>query len=82
MAGNEKIFSSLAISELFLDDAKVEILLISWHFFGAFLVAPNTRPFIDTLIFWYIKGFQVIHNKVKFHLCLVCSSGVLKFQSF
>ena len=32
MDGSEKIPFFLALSELVLDDAKVEILLISWHF--------------------------------------------------
>ena len=32
MDGSEKISFSLALSELVLDDAKVEIRLISWHF--------------------------------------------------
>ena len=80
MDGSEKIPFSLALSELVLDDAKVEILLMSWHFSGDFLVAPPTHPFIDTLVFWYIKGVQVIHIWVKFHLCLIGSSRVLKFQ--
>ena len=53
--------------------------------FIAFLVVfwmPPTRPFIDTLIFWYIKGVQMIHIWLKFHLCLICSPRVLKFQMF
>ena len=56
MDGSEKISISLAFSKLVLGDLKVEILLISWHFLVVFLVAPPTRPFIDTLIIWYVKG--------------------------
>ena len=81
MDGSEKIPFSVALSELVLDDAKVEILLIS-AFSGGFLVAPPTLPFIDTLMFWYIKGVQVIHIWAKFHLCLICCSRVFKFKMF
>ena len=44
--------------------------------------AAPTRPFIDTLMFWYIKGVHVIHIWAKFHLCLICRSRVLKFHMF
>ena len=30
----------------------------------------STRPFIDTLIIWYVKGVQVVQIWTKFHLCL------------
>ena len=68
---------SLVFSKLVFDNVKVKILFISWHFLEFFLVAP-----IDTLIFWYIKGVQVVHIWEKFHLCLICNSQVLKFQLF
>ena len=58
MDGSEKIPISLPFSKLVLDDVKVELLLISWHFLVVFLVAPPTHPLIDTLIFWYIKGAE------------------------
>ena len=57
MDGSEKIPISLPFSKLVLDDVKAEILLISWHFLVIFWLRP-THPFIDTLIFWYIKGVQ------------------------
>ena len=55
-------------------------------FSGGFLDVPPspppTRPFIDTLMFWYNKGVQVIHIWAMFHLCLICSSRVLKLRMF
>ena len=79
MDGSEKISISLAFSKMVLDDVKVEILLISWHFLGC---AP-TRPFIDTLIIWYVKGVQVVQIWSKFRICLIiCSSRVLELQMF
>ena len=51
---------------------------IFWSFFRC----ASANPFIDTLFFWYIKGVQVVHIWHKFHLCLICSSRVLKFQMF
>ena len=83
MDGSEKILNSFSgFSKLVLDDVKVEILLISWHFWWFFSTASPNRPFIDTLMFWYIKGVQEVHIWAKFHLCLICSSQVLKFQMF
>ena len=29
--------------------------------FGSFLPAPHTHQFVDTLIFLYMKGLQVVH---------------------
>ena len=81
MDSNEKIPFFLALSELVLDDANGDFLNFM-AFSGDFLVAPSTRPFIDTLMFWYIKGVQVINIWTKFHLCLICSSRVFKFQMF
>ena len=71
---SETIPISLAFSKLILDDVEVKILLISWHFWY-FFGCTLTYPFIDTLIFWYIKG-----GIYKFHLCLICSLQALKFQ--
>ena len=51
-------------------------------FFGGFLDASPFHPFIYTLSFWYMKGTQEVHTWAKFHLCLVCSSRVFKFQMF
>ena len=68
MDGIEKIPFSLALSELVLDDAKIEIFLISWHFLVVFWLHLPVCPFIDTLMFWYIKGVQVAHTWAKFHL--------------
>ena len=45
-----------------------------------FFVCAPTRPFIDTLISWYMKGVEVVHIYVKFHVCLICSFRVFKFQ--
>ena len=81
MDGSEKIPIYLVFSKLVLDDVKVKILLISWHFLDFFSWCP-THPFIDTLIFWYFNGVQVVHIWDKFHLCLICSSQVFKFQMF
>ena len=80
MDGREKVPFSLALSELALDDAKVEILLISLDFLVFFWLRPAPAP--HPPIFWYIKGVQVIHIWAKFHLCLICNSRVLKFQMF
>ena len=51
-------------------------------FFGGFLDVPPSHLFIYTLIFWYMKGIQEVHIWAKFHLCLICSSRVFKFQMF
>ena len=51
-------------------------------FFGGFLDTPPSHPFIYTLIFWYMKGIQEVHIWAKFHLCLISSSRVFKFQMF
>ena len=70
MDGSETIPFCLALSELVLDDAKVEILLILWHFLVVFWLLPplpKTRPFSDTLMFWYVKGVHVIYTWAKFH---------------
>ena len=51
-------------------------------FSGVFFVAPLPIHSLTPYFFWYIKGVQVVHIWHKFHLCLICSSGVLKFQMF
>ena len=51
-------------------------------FFGGFLDASPFHPFIYTLIFWYMKDIQEAPIWAKFHLCLICSSLVFKFQMF
>ena len=79
MDGSEKISYSLVLSELVLHDAKVEILLSSWHFLVVFWLRP---PPAASFMFWYIKGVQVTHIWAKFQLCLICSSRALKFQMF
>ena len=46
-----------------------------------FLDAPFSRTFIYNLISWYIEGIQEeVYILVKFHLCLICSSRVFKYQ--
>ena len=51
-------------------------------FLGGFLDAPFARPLIDNLIFLQEKGIEVVHILAKFHLCLICSSQVFKFEMF
>ena len=51
-------------------------------FFGSFSYASPFHPFIYTFIFWYMKIIQEVHIWAKFHLCLICSSRVFKFQMF
>ena len=51
-------------------------------FFGGFLDASIFHPFVYILIFWYMKGIQEVHILAKFHLCLIFSSRVVKFQMF
>ena len=46
------------------------------------LYAPLSCTFIYNLIFWYMEGIQEVDIWVKFHLCLICSSQVFKFQIF
>ena len=84
MDGCEKIPNYLVFSKLVLDDVKVNILLISWHFLELLFVAtPPTHSFTPLFFcFWYIKGFQVVHMWDKFHLHLTCSSQVLEFDMF
>ena len=49
-------------------------------FFGGFLHALLTRPFVDTLILWLVKSIGVVHIWVKFHFCLFCASLVFNVQ--
>ena len=50
--------------------------------FGGFLDASPCHPFIYTLIFCCMKGIQEVDIWAKFHLFLICSSRVFKFQMF
>ena len=52
-----------------------------YSIFCVFVGAP-TRPFIDTFISWYMKGVEVVHICVKFHVCLICTFRVLKSEIF
>ena len=81
MDGSDKIPISLAFSKLVLDDVKVEILLILWHFLFFSLRPPPVHSLTPSF-FFDIKGVQVVYIWAKFHLCLICSSRVLKFQMF
>ena len=51
-------------------------------FLGGFLDAPLSRPLMDNLIFLQEKGIEVVHILAKFHLCLICTSQVFKFEMF
>ena len=76
MDGIGKISISLAFSKLVLDDVKVEILLISWHFlhlklsqktnflahFEMFLVYAFLRLTSYTPVFYQIKHLVEVHN--------------------
>ena len=61
---SKKIPSFIAFFKLFLFDLKVEIMLISWHFFMAFCIQPPlfpappypSPPLIVTLIFLQLEG--------------------------
>ena len=66
--------SLIAFFKLFLRDVKVEVLLISRHFFGGFLDAPPTRPFIATPVFMQIKAVEVVHMSCYFYSHLTCNS--------
>ena len=50
--------------------------------FEIFFDAPLSHKFVENLIFWYMKGVQEVCISAKFHLCLICSSWVFKFQMF
>ena len=79
MDGSEKIPFSIALSELVLDEAKVEILLISWHFLVIFwlrfwaLSPPNMtrfcRNFDQRYVFHNTKTLSEQSFKIK------CLSG-------
>ena len=51
-------------------------------FFGVFLDDVPTSPFFNAHIFEYMEGVEMYHLCAKFHVCLICSSGVVKFQMF
>ena len=76
-----KIPIPLAFSKLVLN-VKVKFLLISWHFLVVFWLPHPHPPIHWNPRFCYIKGIQLVHIWAKFHLCLICSSPVLKFQMF
>ena len=64
---------------------KIPISLAFSTIFRCFLVALPTCPFIDILIFVILKVFSwyiLVHIWAKFHIFLICSSPVLKFQMF
>ena len=71
----------LAFSKLVLN-VKVKFLLISWHFLVVFWLCTPHLPIHWNPYFGFIKGIQLVHIYAKFHLCLICSSPVLKFQMF
>ena len=80
---SKKTPSLIAFFKLFLFDVKVEIMLISWHFFMALCMhpplPPHPHPLTATLIFLLMKGVDVVHNWTKFDLDGTCNSGVLIF---
>ena len=62
MDGSEKIPIFLVFSKLVLDNVKLKILLISWHFLEFFFVVlPPTHsltPLFFGIFFFYIKVFR------------------------
>ena len=76
-----KIPNPLAFSKLVLN-VKVKFLLISWHFLVVFWLPHPHPPIHWNPRFCYIKGIQLVHIWAKFHLCLICSSPIFKFQMF
>ena len=76
-----KVPITLAFSKLVLN-VKVKFLLISWHFLVVFWLRHPHPPIHWNPRFCYIKGIQLVHIWAKFHLCLICSSPILKFQIF
>ena len=76
-----KIPNPLTFSKLVLN-VKVKFLLISWHFLVVFWLCTPHSPIHWNPYFGFIKGIQLVHIYAKFHLCLICSSPVLKFQMF
>ena len=75
--------SFIAFFKLFLFDLKVEVMLISWHFFMALCIHPPLLPPLPplsaTLIFLLMEGVEVVHIWAKFHLHATYNSGVLIF---
>ena len=79
---SKKNLTFIAFFKLFLFDVKVEIMLISWHFFMAFCILPPVPPFPSlaaTLILVQMRGVKVVHVSAKIHLHATCNSGVLIF---
>ena len=58
MDGSEKIPISLPFSKLVLDDVKVELLLISWHFLVVFWLHPPPIRSLTPSFFGILK----VHN--------------------
>ena len=58
MDGSEEISISLAFSKLVLDDVKVEILLISWHFLVVFWFRPQPTHSLTPSLFGMLKVFR------------------------
>ena len=48
-------------------------------FSGGFFDAHPNRQFIDTLMFWYIKGVQVMHIWVKIHLLYLGQDSFISY---
>ena len=77
-----KITFSLALSELVLDNAKVEILLISGRFLVVLLKRPLPSHLLTPACFGILKVFRWYISGAKFHLCLICCFRVFKFKMF
>ena len=58
MDGSEKIPFSLALTELVLDNAKVKIMLVSWHFLVAFWLRPPPAHSLTPSCFGILKVFR------------------------
>ena len=78
---SRKISTLIAFCKLFLGNVRVEILLISGHFWWV-LDAPPALPFIAMPVFMQMKGVEVVHMPRKFCLHLTCHSRVFIFQKF
>ena len=55
---NSKIPSSLALFELILDDVKVKIVLIPWHFLVVFWMQPPPTQLLTTSCFGILNVFR------------------------
>ena len=61
---------------------KIPISLAFSTIFRCFFGCPPHLPIHWHPHFCYIKGIQLVHIWAKFHIFLICSSPVLKFQMF